>query len=545
MDMNSSKKRFVSGVSALTLSALLVKVIGLLYKIPLLHVLGAEGMGYFNAAYEIYTLFFVISTAGLPVAVSVLIAESAAGGRLKNVSRIHSISFGIFVAVGAIGSLCMGFGARVFSHWLESERAYLSILAISPTVLFVCASGAIRGFFQGCQNMVPTAISQVIEALGKLLLGLSFALLAVKRGLSVETCAAFGVLGVTVGALISSLYLLIEKHVFRFVCPQEWVDFSLDPPKDIIKRLMWLAIPVTLSSSLSGVSRIVDMTMLLRRLQTVGFSADVATAMYGSYSTLAVPVYHLPASLVAGISVALVPTLAAAVEERNGEKASELIASSLRLCALVALPCGAGITVFSQPILSLLFAGEGAAIALAAPLLTALGLSVLSSCLAAVTNAVLHAYKKASLPIYSMLAGTAVKIVSAYFLIGIPKIGIMGAPISTLLCNLVSVGINFYYIDRETHFSASLAPVLVRPFFATLLSVGGALVLYGVLCRNTCPEEFAFILSLALCAIAYLFCSVAFGAFSEEDLGMLPSGEKVVSLLTKLKILKTYRKDKT
>lgn len=536
MDTNSSKKRFVSGVSALTLSALLVKVIGLLYKIPLLHVLGAEGMGYFNAAYEIYTLFFVISTAGLPVAVSVLIAESAAGGRMKNVARIHKISFGIFAAVGAAGTLCMSLCAFAFSRWLESEGAYLSILAISPTVLFVCASGAVRGFFQGCQNMVPTAVSQVIEAVGKLVLGLAFALLAAKRGFSTAACAAFAVLGVTAGTLISCLYLLIEKHAFRFACPSDRVDLSVETCGNIFKRLMLLAVPVTLSSSLAGVSRIVDMTMLLRRLQTVGFSADISAAMYGSYSTLAVPVYHLPASLVAGISVALVPALTAAVEERNGQKASDLIASSLRLCALVALPCGAGITVFSQPILSLLFAGEGESVAIAAPLLTVLGLSVFSSCLAAVTNAVLHAYKKASLPIYSMLVGTAVKIVSAYLLIGVREVGIMGAPISTLLCNLVSVGMNFYYIDRETHFSASLPSLFGRPLAATLLSVGGALLCYNAFIHHAFSETVAFLVSLVLCAALYLLCSVRLGAFSREDMEMLPSGEKLLTVLMKIKL---------
>ena len=538
MDTNSSKKRFVSGVSALTLSALLVKVIGLLYKIPLLHVLGAEGMGYFNAAYEIYTLFFVISTAGLPVAVSVLIAESAAGGRMFNVARIHKISFGIFAAVGAVGALAMSFGALAFSEWLESEGAYLSILAISPTVLFVCISGAVRGFFQGCQNMMPTALSQVIEAMGKLLLGLSFALLGARKGLSVETCAALAVLGVTVGTLISCLYLLVEKHAFRLVCPQNRVDLALDSKGSIIKRLALLAVPVTLSSSLAGVSRIVDMTVLLRRLQTIGFPSDVATAMYGSYSTLAVPVYHLPASLVAGISVALVPILTAAVEEKNGAKASDLIASSLRLCALVALPCGAGITVFSKPILSLLFAGEGDAIEIAAPLLAVLGLSVLSSCLAAVTNAVLHAYKKATLPIYSMLAGTAVKMVSAYLLVGMPEVGIMGAPISTLLCNLVSVGINFYYIDKETHFSASLVSLLGRSFAATIMSIGGSLALYCLLCARVSSQTLVFLLSLSLCGILYLLFATRLGAVSEEDVKMLPGGEKIFVLLTKMKLLK-------
>ncbi len=534
MDKGSSKKTFVSGVSVLTLSALLVKVIGLVYKIPLLHVLGAEGMGFFNAAYEIYTLFFVISTAGLPVAVSVLVSESGTRGRVKNVARIHTVSFCIFTGIGIAGTLIMALGASAFSGFLESKGAYFSILAIAPTILFVCASGALRGFFQGCQNMIPTAVSQVIEALGKLVLGLIFAIFGAKKGYSTEVCAALAVLGVSVGSLISALYLLLEKRMTRISCPMETLDLSVDRHKSILWQLMRLAIPVTLSASLAGVSRIVDMSMLLRRLQTIGYSSEIATAMYGSYSTLAVPVYHLPASLVAGISVALVPTLTAAAEEGNGAKASDLISSSIRLCTLAALPLAGGITVFARPILELLFSGEGAAIRIAELPLSLLGLSVFSSCLSAVTNSVLHAYKKASLPIVSMLAGTAVKMVSAYVLIGIPSIGMLGAPISTLLCNVVSVGFNLYYIDRETHFSASLISIMAKPLVCVLISLAAALAVYDMMGAN---GKIAFLISVFLCALTYLICITRSGALSIDDIRLLPGGEKMLPVLTKIKLI--------
>ncbi len=538
MEREASKKAFVSGVSVLTLSAILVKVIGLVYKIPLLHILGAEGMGFFNAAYEIYTLFFVISTAGLPVAVSVLISESAAAGRMKNVTRIHTISFSVFTAIGIFGTLFMAFGARLFSDLVGNEGAGLAVLAISPTVLFVCASGALRGFFQGCGDMVPTAVSQIIEAVGKLVLGLVFALFAVRRGYRAETCAAFAVLGVTIGCLLSALYLLILGRVARLRCRTDRVDLSTERRGVILRQLLALAVPVTLSSSLAGVSRVVDMTLLLRRLQSIGFSSDAAMAMFGSYSTLAVPIYHLPASLVAGISVALVPALAAATEEKNGKKASDLIASSLRLCALCSLPLAAGITVFARPILQLLFSGEGEAIAVSVMPLSLLGLSVFSSCLAAVTNAVLYAYKRASLPIVSMLAGTAVKIVSAYILIGIPDIGLLGAPLSTLLCNLVSVGMNFHYIDRETDFHDSLLSLFLRPLAAALSSIAAAIIFYAALYRSGAMETASFLSSVCLCGAVYVICAARFGALSEEDIMTFPGGQKLLPVLKKIKILK-------
>ena len=198
------QKSFASGVMALTLSVTAVKIIGLVYKIPLLKILGAEGMGYFNAAYELYALFFVLSTAGLPVAVSILISEHAAKGRMRQVGKIHKISLIVFFCLGSLGTLIMGVGAAGFADLLESQMARLCILAISPSVLFVCISGAMRGFFQGMQDMRPTAVSQVVEAIGKLFLGLVFALAAVRRGCSVPICAAYAVLGVTAGSFLPS-----------------------------------------------------------------------------------------------------------------------------------------------------------------------------------------------------------------------------------------------------------------------------------------------------------------------------------------------------
>jgi stage V sporulation protein B len=153
-------------VAVLTLSTLVVKLIGLLYKIPMMRYLGEEGMGYFNSAYEIYTFFYILATAGLPVAVSILVAERAEKGSLLGVKRIFSVSLALFVVLGLAGTAVLYFGAEKFSELIENSGALLSIAAIAPMVLFVCVSSAVRGYFQGHQNMLPTAISQIIEAAG-------------------------------------------------------------------------------------------------------------------------------------------------------------------------------------------------------------------------------------------------------------------------------------------------------------------------------------------------------------------------------------------
>ena len=196
---NDVKKTFFSGVLLLTLSTILVKVIGLIYKIPMLTYLGSEGMGYFNSAYEIYALFCVISTAGLPVALSVLISAAVARGEHRSVKRIYRVALTVFLLVGILGTTVMLLFAKRFCEMIKSDNAYYCILSISPTVFFVCLSSALRGYFQGWQRMMPTALSQVIESAGKLFFGLLLAHFSLQRGYDTATTAAFAGVGTAAG----------------------------------------------------------------------------------------------------------------------------------------------------------------------------------------------------------------------------------------------------------------------------------------------------------------------------------------------------------
>jgi stage V sporulation protein B len=436
----------------------------------------------------------------------------------------------------------MGVGAAGFADLLESQMARLCILAISPSVLFVCISGAMRGFFQGMQDMRPTAVSQVVEAIGKLFLGLVFALAAVRRGCSVPICAAYAVLGVTAGSFLSMLYLLITKSMTRIspLRPERFV--YCERAGEICKRLVSLAIPVTLSSSLSGLSRVIDMGMMLRRLQAVGYRSSEAAAMYGCYSTLALPVYSIPASLIAGVSVSLVPTLTSAVGKGRGERAEELVNTALKMCLFLSVPCAFGLAAFAKPLLSLMFAGEPDSVRMAAPLLICLSFSVCSSCLLGVTNAVLQAYHRETLPIYSMLFGLVLKTVSAYYLIGHEGVGVYGAAISTLIGNTAAVAANFHYVDTHVKVRTNILKLSMPPLFASFLSVGFCLVLWRFLCSRM-SETLAVILCVLLCVVVYLFVGGRMGVYGDKEIGMLPRGEKLLEILYKLGFLKK-RKDR-
>ena len=523
-----SKQQFLGGAMALTLSTVIVKIIGLVYKIPLMRCLGAEGMGYFNSAYELYTLFFVIATAGIPVAISIMISENIAAGRVKNAERIYKTSFYLLLFIGCVGSVVMCFGAHILANAINSPKSAQALILVSPTVFFVSASGAVRGFFQGHRNMIPTAVSQIIESLGKLVLGITFANIAKNFGLSSEKIAAYAILGLTVGTMISTAYLCVVKSREKLTFENRLLDNSCDKSGKISAKLVKLAIPVTVSSVLVSLTRIVDMFMLMNRL---GDNAD-KISIYGSYSTMALPVYNLPSSLVAGIALALVPSITNAVNSRQKERENQLITSGIKLCAVISLPAALGIGVYSKQILGLLFAGENESIAIAAPLLSVLGASVFASCLVQVTNSVLQANGKIICPIKSMLAGVAVKAISSFVLIAVPQVGAMGAPLSTLFCNVTAVAVNLLYIGRFSSFDLSLSKILLKPMLVTTASVAASLGVYAVMMRLSLTDAVSFLIALMTCAIVYFVSVLMCGVLDAEEYQMLPFGTKIMSKIS-------------
>ena len=357
-DRNTKRPSFLSGVGILTLSSLTVKVIGLFYRIPLLNYLGTEGMGYFNTAYELYALFCVISTAGLPVAMSVLIASFETEGRARDTGRVFRVALALFAGVGGMGTLLLWGLSAPFASLLGSPLSAACMRAISPTVFLICLSSAFRGYFQGKGQMLPTAISQVMEAAGKLFLGLAFAGLALSRGETLPVAAAYAVLGLTVGTALSVVYLLCHKTLTDRREPLPAVT-PRGESCPILKPLLATAIPVTVSAGIISLTKCIDLALILRRLQAVGYTAAEATALYGCYSTLAVPVFNILPSLTTSVALSATPALSAALKKgREGIPELKKTASSvLGVTLILAFPAALGIAVFAEDILSLLMNG--------------------------------------------------------------------------------------------------------------------------------------------------------------------------------------------
>ena len=395
--------------------------------------------------------------------------------------------------------------------------------AISPTVFFVCLSSAIRGYFQGYQKMLPTALSQLIESVGKLGFGLVLARYALQRGYPTAVVAAYAGVGLTLGTALSLLYLCLVKMRFSkreraSVVPAQ--THGLPRSRPVLGQLARLAVPMTLGASLVSLTKLVDMAMILRRLQSIGFDEIAANEAYGSYTTLALSVFGLIPTLVSAVALPLVPMLSAAIATGEREKQAQMVRLSYLLTAFFALPSALGLAAFAKPILLLLFSGEREAVELAAPLLSYLGASVFLSCMITATNSVLHAYQAVNRPILSMLAGAAVKVALAYWLIGLPSIALAGAPLSTFFCNATVVLLNL-------SFAASLCPspalkeVFVRPLLAATGAVGLAFAVYCFCLRAGCGGTLLTLFALALAALLYLLLSFLFGVIKKEELALL------------------------
>ncbi len=523
---------FFSGVMILTFSTVLVKLIGLLYKIPMLHYLGSEGMGYFNAAYEWYALLCVISTAGLPVASSILIAEARAAGDWERIERLERLSLYVFLILGGVGSLALWLGAGVISDGLGSPDTRYALAAVAPTLLFSCIGSAYRGYFQGYEDMVPTAVSQLIEALGKLVLGLTLALYAWRRGMATPHIAAYAMWGLSLGVGISVIYLVVHRS--RYANARETGAAAGIATTDkergavghapALRRLLSIAVPITVSASVLSLTKIVDMTMILRRLQTIGYDTAGANALYGNYTTMAVPIFNLIPSLISSVALALVPTLSAAIRSGDRETQKTTVRGAIRITALFSLPATLAVAIYSHPILALLFHGEMGAVREAAPLLSLLAISIFFSCLITTTNAILQACGLVRVPILSMLAGSVLKLIGAYILIGIPSLNICGAPISTFLCNAVIVGINLAVIAGRTGMLESVYDSLLRPLLVALPAVGLPALLWGGLMRGGYREIPLFLAAVPLTMVLYLILCLRWNLVGEEEVSMLPRG---------------------
>ncbi len=530
--------KLLSGVMILTLANIIVKIIGFAYKIPLLKVLGENGMAYYNSAYQIYTWFYTLSTAGLPLAVAKLVAWFRSEGDRKKVGRTLNTALLIFGAVGILGSLIMFIFSGQLSSLQDNPEASISIGALAPTLFFICLTSAFRGYFQGYEKMMPTAISEVIEAGSKLALGIVLALYAKNQGLGLSYQAAYAILGVSIGVILSTLYLFVTKMLFKDNTTEITVSKDVKLKQGSIARsLLNIAIPISLSSSVMSVASLIDTFVMIRALGSIGIEQRIAEGIYGNYTTQCVTMYNLPTVLVMPIAIGIVPFLAEKLQKNDRVGFKKIAMSSIKMTNVIAFPCALGLSVLSYPILKMIFNNDTETIA---PMLSVLAVSVIFVGILTVTNVILQTHNKQYYTLISIAVGTVIKLVCAMLLTGFggkATLGILGTPTSTVVCYLIASCMNVFFVIKFTGVELNFGKIYFRPFISALCcGISAALVYY--LTQGLFGVSISALVSIVVAVLVYVFCIFVFGVISKDDVILLPKGEKIANLLSKFHLLR-------
>jgi len=558
-------------------SMIVVKIVGVLFKIPLTNIIDVVGIGYFSQAYSIFTLFYALTVTGLSAAVARMVSENAARGRYKDVRKILKLSTIIYVALGVLGFVIVLLSAKGITKLVDMPNTYWSYVMISPAILFCCLMASYRGYYEGLSNMIPTAITQIVEVITKLIAGLAFATIAMKvaenqftlngivfgvkvtsheaaTSIAIPYAAAAATLGVSVSTLIGFIYIFLRykikgDHITRKQLTQSPHAMRA---KVLLLRLIKVAIPITLGAVVIQLSVLIDNFTIPRLLghayaqDPSGFndkyayllknSETVKDLLFGSFWTV-VAIFNLVPAFTNIFGKSALPNVTEAWVTKDKKSIKTNIESVLRVTMLVAAPASMGIVFMARPIIELLYSKSEAAIAIGPPLLSVLGIASLLVALVTPTNAIMQGIGRMDLPVKYLAIGALTKIILNITLIGIPSINIMGASISTVVCYSIICIISLNKLKKVSGVKLDYISSILKPMICGLFCGISAFLSYKAL-TTVKENRIITILSILIGALVYVISLAIFNAISRDDILMLPKGKKIVKVLEKFKIIR-------
>ncbi|SHI96606.1 stage V sporulation protein B [Geosporobacter subterraneus DSM 17957] len=526
-----SNKSFLKGAVILGIAGMIVKIMGAFFRIPLGNIIGATGFGYYQAAYPIYVLLLTVSTAGIPTAISKLVSEKNAVGDRHGAFKVFKVSFILLFITGIITSSILFFGAKIIVNLIKSPGAYYSMVAIAPALLFVPVMSAFRGFFQGRQDMTPTAVSQVMEQFARVVVGLSLAILLLDRGL--EISAAGASFGAAAGGIMGAVTIIIIYFRRRssILCELKGAPaHKQDSWGKIIYRLLTIAVPITVGAAIIPTMNMIDVAIVVRRLQTIGFTYEQANDMYGQLTGMAMTIINLPQILTVALAMSLVPAISEANQRRDRLQIQNTIQTGTRVALLIGLPAAAGLVALSKPIMLLLYPLKPESAASAAAPLAVLAVGVIFLTLVQTFTGILQGLGRPTVPVCNLFIGAVVKVILTYFLTGIPSINIKGAAFGTVMAYGVAAVLNFLAVRRLTKTKFDVVQFVIKPLIAITSMSVAVLLIYSQFV-DILGNRTTAVTAIGIGALIYGFMLLATGGITAADFDLMPGGRKLVKLL--------------
>lgn len=554
------QQSFMYATLIMALSTIIVKILGLFFRIPIANLLETVNMGYYSTAYDVYLPIYSIAMAGLPVAVSRMVAQYVSEGRYNDVKSVFNVAKKFFTITGLIGFVLMFGIGYIVTIVTKNPEALPSMFVIAPCLVFCCILSLYRGYYEGLRNMFPTAISSLIEALCKLILGYGFAWLVMNyyNGTNKGSyAAAAAILGITVGTAIAALYVFIRhKTVGDSIDDVMYTNAPVGiDKKEVFKALVSISIPVVLGSLATQISGLVDVTMVQYQLNadvaknldyfknqygyylTLENVADnkIHTFLYSTYRNYAYTFFNLVPTITAAVGVSALPVLTMAWTNNDKHSVKANLESMLKVITLIAFPAGLGLIALAPQILGMLY--STASVEVAAPLLRILGIA---ACLAGMTTPMtnlLQAIGKPNVPVKNIAVGAVIKIVVNYILVGIPSINIIGAPIGTVCCYAYIAIADLFCIIKYSRVVPSMYVTIVKPLVASGVCAVAAYFSNMGLSYLLNGSKLATICAIFVAILVYIIAISFFRCITKEDVATLPKGDKLAKICAKLHII--------
>lgn len=540
-----ANKSFVKGAAILGIAGLIVKFLGAAFQIPLGNMIHDTGMAYYGPAYYIYTLFLIISTSALPVAISRMVSERAAVENYRGAHRVFRVALELMAIIGVVSFFIIVLLSKQFAALMGYPQSQLALLAISPALIIVPIMAAYRGYFQGLQNMKPTAVSQVMEQVFRVAIGLSLAYYLFHNAKTTGFFRNFdrfgqGAAGATFGATAGSIaglavvmlvYWGSRKAINYRIANTE--NHEREGTKTVMGKLMRIAIPITIGASIMPIMNILDAIIIKRRLITAGFTAEAATSLYGQLSGFVMPLINFPQVLTSALAMSLVPFISTAWKKRDTEVLSKNTAFSLRLSIMVGYPCAFGLAILAEPIMILLYSygGEASAIS-AAHTLEVMAFGVIFLSIVQTMTGILQGVGQQDIPVRNMLVGIVIKIILTWWLTGTEFFNIKGAALATVIAYAVVTVLDVRAARRYTGAEFDWKLTAVKPMIATLGMTAAAFISYKLLALLL-GVRIACVIAIFIAALVYVVLLFVTGSITHRECAAVPGGAKILRIIEK------------